>query len=148
MATSFDYCIQEAKESFNDTFVAVSNSRLCGILTLFKDAGKNVDFIGISSIPSKSGEKINLAGQTILYQLFKEAENINKWISLKAIHNGPVDVVKKYKELGFTQISASEKYTDMSCNRFKVKEQLAKFRGQISYKSVPEEKVNLEHFLD
>ena len=144
----FNYCIQEAKESFNKTFITISDGIPCGILTLFEDCGKNLEFLGISSIPNQFGKKVNFGGQTLLYQLFKEAEKEGKGIQLQAIHNGPVDVVKKYKDLGFITIGASEKYTDMECNRYKVKEQLNKFKELIVYSPKKGEKTNLEQFLD
>ena len=62
----------------------------------------------------------------------------NKGIYLEAIHNGPIDVVKKYQGLGFVKHGESERYTEMSCNKFKVQEQLQNFAKQISY--FPEEK--------
>ena len=67
---------------------------------------------------------------------------------LNAIHNGPVDVVKKYKSLGFTEITANDGYTAMACNKFKVTEQINNFKRNIEYEEIEPEQVNLEEYLD
>ena len=144
----FNYCIETMKEHCNTVYLALSENNPCGIMVIDKDCKKNIFLHGISAVPRKDGKKTNLAGQTLLYQLFKTGSQESKGIKLEAIHNGPVDVVKKYQDLGFTINSESSNYTEMSCNKYKVEEQLKKFAKQIEYNSSNEEHVNLENLFN
>ncbi len=146
----FEYCIQEAKDPDNYTYVAFSSGTPCAILTYHEDDAKNNYLDGVSAIPDYRGKKTPLAGNTLLYQLFKdsgEAQN-KKGIILEAVHDGPVDVVKLYENLGFTKISADEKYTFMSCNKFKVAKEIDSFKKNIDYEEINEENINLEEYID
>lgn len=146
----FNYCIEGARENYIDSYIAISEGRPCGIMTSFNESAKNYFLDGISSIPNKTGKKINLAGDTLLYQLFLNAKrNKGQNITLKAIHNGPKDVVKKYKSLGFTEIDSDGHYTLMHCNKHKVMSQINKFSEQINYKEAKDDEFcDLEQFLD
>lgn len=146
----FDYCIQEAKEADNLTYIAVSEGVPCGILTYHEESSKNNFLDGISAIPSIYGKKTPLAGDTLLYQLYRDSSlgSSRKGIVLEAVHNGPVDVVKKYEEIGFTPITADENYTKMACNKFKVTEQINNFKRNIDYEEIEPEQVNLEEYID
>ena len=106
----FDYCIQEAKEKENQTYIAISNYTPCASLTYSNDGSKNNYLNGVCSIPNPKGKKVPLAGQTLIYQLFLDSykELDKKGIVLEAIHNGPVNVVQKYEKMGFTKISEIE----------------------------------------
>lgn len=143
-----NYCLEVSKRIYNTTYVAVSENNVCGIMVIDKDYRKHVILDGICAIPNKNGEKTNLAGQTLLYQLFKSSSKEDKGIQLDAIHNGPVDVVKKYKNLGFIINSETANYTEMSCNKHKVREQLNNFEKQINYTPIQEEHVNLEQLIN
>lgn len=145
----FDYCIQEAKENLSQSYIAITNGKPCGILTYRDDGMRNNFLSGVCSIPNPNGKKTPLAGHTLLYQIFKDSseQSPQRGIVLEAIHNGPVDVVKKYEDIGFTQIAEIEDYTVMSCNKFKVTNELKNFEKQIEYESVEPEKVNLESLL-
>ena len=146
----FDYCIQEAKEPDNCTYLAVSEGRPCGILTYHEESSKNNYLDGVCAIPDSKGKKIPLTGRSLLYQLFKDSsgQKEKKGIILDAIHDGPIDVVQMYEGLNFTPIAANDKYTIMSCNKFKVAKEIDNFKRNIEYHDDYVEHVNLEEILD
>lgn len=145
-----DYCVKISKLTCNKSYVAITDNRPCCIMSTCKYQDSNKLFLdGICAIPNADGKKTNLGGQTLLYQLFLDAiSDKTKGVELEAIHNGPVDVVKKYQELGFTTNNSSEDYTNMTCNKFKVEEQLKKFASQIDYTPVEEEYIKLEDIIN
>ena len=146
----FDFCIQEARNPDNETYIAVSNKKPCAILTYHRQKTKNNYLDGVCAIPDEEGEKTPLAGRTLIYQLFKDSNQSNdkRGIVLEAIHNGPVNVIDKYEKLGFTAISSDGNYTLMTCNKFKVAEELKKFKNEIEYIETDPEKIDSKEFID
>ena len=63
----FDYCLQEAIGSENNTYVAFSEGAPCAILTYHEINSRNNFLDGVSAIPDSSGEKTPLAGNTLIY---------------------------------------------------------------------------------
>lgn len=146
----FNYCLQEAKETFSHSYIAISDNKPCGILTYLEKGNKNNFLSGVCAIPDVYGNKTPLTGVTLLYQMFKDCtiKNAEKGITLEAIHNGPVDVVKKYEKLGFTKNSELKYYTVMSINKFKVQKALNNLQKQIEYIKDEQHSINLDLFLD
>ena len=144
----FDYGIESAKLSDYRTYVAVSRNKPCGFLTFAKD-GNNIILDCICDIPVEKNKRVNYTGSTLFCQLFKAADDLKaKCIELKAVIDGPVNVIKKYKEKGFKETGTQDNYIKMSCNKFKIREQLMELLSQISYKSVKKsEEVNLNDLI-
>jgi hypothetical protein len=146
----FNYCIQEAKETGSHTYIAISDNKPCRILSYLEKGNKNNFLSGVCAIPDVYGNKTPLTGLTLLFQMFKDCtiKNAEKGIILEAIHNGPVDVLKKYEELGFTKNTELKDYTVMSSNKFKIKEALHKLQKQIEYIEEKQQAIDLDLFLD
>ena len=144
----FNYCIAQAEDIDHTSYVAVSENKPCGILTYVDGVKYFLD--GICAVPNEFGKKANLVGKTLFYQIFKDAqENEAKGIDLKAINDGPFDVVDKYEKLGFKQeYCPSDEYTKMHCNKHKIATQLRELPFEIDYIETEPEKVNLNYFLD
>lgn len=144
----FAYCVAMAQDFDHTSYVAVSDNKPCGILTFIKDRSFYLD--GICAVPTEVGQKVNLTGKTLFYQIFKDAqEDDAKEIVLKAINDGPFDVVDKYEKLGFKrEYSADDEYTVMHCNKHKIATQLRELPFEIDYYEADTEKVNLNEFLD
>lgn len=144
----FDYSISKALDNENTTYIAINKNKPCGILTFFKDSISFLD--GVCSIPIGYNQKVPFVGQTLIYQMFKDVEcSRSKAIKLKAVNDGPFNVVKKYEKLGFKQEFNKEvDYTEMSCNKHKIAHQLKELPFIIKYDKCEQEKVNLNKFLD
>ena len=144
----FNYCISQAEDFDHTSYVAVSENKPCGILTFVEDATYFLD--GICAVPNELGKKANLVGKTLFYQVFKDANKDDaKGIDLKAINDGPFDVVEKYEKLGFKREHCpTDEYTKMHCNKHKIATQLHELPFEIDYIEAEPEKVNLNYFLD
>lgn len=144
----FNYCISQAEDIDHTSYVAISDNKPCGILTFIEDSTYYLD--GICSVPNELGKKVNLVGKTLFYQIFKNAHEDNaKGIDLKAINDGPFDVVDKYEKLGFKREHCpTDEYTKMHCNKHRMAAELKEFPFEIDYEEVEPEKVNLNQFLD
>ncbi len=143
----FNYCISKASELGNTTYLAFHKDMPCGILTYGCD-GNKILFDGVCSIP-QGNKKVPFTGQTLIYQLFKDASDKKaKTIELKAVTDGPFDVVSKYEELGFKADPTSGYYTNMRCNKYNISEQLKIFQSGIIYQNCNPQKINLEPYID
>ncbi len=144
----FNYCISQAEDIDHTSYVAISENKPCGILTFVEDNTYFLD--GICSVPNEFGKKVNLVGKTLFYQVFKDAKADDaKGIDLKAINDGPFDVVGKYEKLGFKREHCpNDEYTKMHCNKHKIATQLHELPYEIDYVESEPEKVNLNNFLD
>lgn len=144
----FVYCIENAKENTNTTYIALRNNKTCGIMTYSYD-GCSLFLNGICSIPDKNGKRAPFCGQTLFYQLFKDAqEDGAKSIKLDAVQDGPFDVVSKYEKLGFKKDPTTIPYTRMICGKYKIKEQLKELPFLVDYSKSSPERTNLEFSLD
>lgn len=144
----FDYTIEAAQNPDNQSIIAFSDNKPCGILSFF-DEVSSLFLDAVCAIPQHGGKKVNLGGTTLIYQLFKFAENYKvKNITLSAVTDGPFDVISKYKKLGFKDLGMEGDYVKMSCSQFKIKEKLKELSSIIDYKSVNNpEKINLEDLV-
>lgn len=145
----FNYSVDRAFNRDNTTYIAIHDNKPCGIMTFEENSVMLLD--GICTIPTEVNNKVPGVGKTLFYQLFKDTKEADaKGIVLVAVLDGPFDVVKKYEALGFLQDIPSEveDYSSMTCNKYKVLEQLKKLSAQIEYNKCNEEKVNLNQFLD
>lgn len=143
----FNYCISKATELGNTTYLAFHKDKPCGILTYGCD-GNKILFDGVCSIP-QANKKVPFTGQTLIYQLFKDASDKKaKTIELKAVADGPFDVVSKYKDLGFKADPTSGYYTNMRCNKYNIPEQLKRLQSEIVYQNCNHQKINLEPYID
>ena len=144
----FNYCINQAEDINHTSYIAVSDEKPCGILTFVENMTYFLD--GICAVPNKYGKKTNLVGKTLFYQIFKDAqESRAKGIDLKAINDGPFDVVEKYEALGFKkEYCPTDEYTKMHCNKHKIATQLHELPFDIDYTETEPEKVNLNSFLN
>ena len=126
----FNYAVESAQNSDSRAYLAVSNSRPCGILSFFDDI-KSFYLDAICDIPQPNGKRVNYTGSTLFYQMFKLAEELKiKLIKLSAVIDGPIDV-----------------YVKMSCNKYEIKEQLKKLSSNIQYKTLNSENKNLEDLI-
>ena len=139
----FNYCIDTAVANENTTYLAFWGKYPCGIMTYQDESPIILD--GICSIPVEKDKKLPFVGKALFYQIFKDAiEADAKGIKLKAVTDGPYDVIKKYEKLGFKkEYTDTAEYVDMSCNKHKVKEQLKEFPFEVDYWECDGEKVNL-----
>ena len=143
----FNYAVESAQNSDSRAYLAMSNSRPCGILSFFDDI-KSFYLDAICDIPQPNGKRVNYTGSTLFYQMFKLAEELKiKLIKLSAVIDGPIDVVSKYKEKGFKEIGMDDEYVKMSCNKYEIKEQLKKLSSNIQYKTLNSENKNLEDLI-
>lgn len=144
----FNYCIEKSKENDNITYVTLSNNKPCGIMTYSYD-GYSLYLNGICSIPDRNGNKTPFCGQTLFYQLFKDAqEDGAKSIKLDAVQDGPFDVISKYEKLGFKKDPTTIPYTRMICGKYKIKEQLKELPFLVNYSKSSPERTNLEFSLN
>lgn len=143
-----NYCVNCALDPEHTTYVAINDGRPSGIISYTYDRC-GIYLSGVCSIPTESGKKVSLGGQTMFLQLFKDALGTDsKNISLSAINNGPFNVVNKYKELGFIEDPTSYPYTKMISNKYKFKEKHDELTNIIDYENCNPEKANLNDFLD
>ena len=147
-----NYCVTRTfKKEDNTTFVAVNQNKICGIMTCAKPENNILDLEGICSIPKRNGKRVPLLGKTLFYYLFKNAKDDGiSGISLKAIKDGPFDLVQKYEGIGFkTCKNADEEYVHMFCNKHKIAEQLNELPFLINFVFKRDNKqTNLLKFLD
>ena len=147
----FDYCMMKAESlGLYTTYVATYKNKICGI-TAYHDSCAPLCIDGICTIPADINRKVPLCGQTLMYQLFRDAKKSNaNGITLDAITDGPFNAVKFYENLGFKK-DISEGifgYVPMSCTKQKVQEQLDKFARYITFMPKEAEKTDLMQFLD
>ena len=144
----FDYAVESAQNPENQSIIAFSDNKPCGILS-FVDEVRTLFLDAVCAFPRSDGKKVNLGGTTLIYQLFKFAESFKvKSVELLAVTDGPFDVISKYKRLGFKDLGMEGDYVKMSCNQFKVKEKLGELSSIIDYKPVKNpENVNLEDLI-
>lgn len=144
----FNYCIEQFKEIESKTYLAVSDSKPCGILTF--SGNKDLHLDGICSIPYQEGKKVPFVGKSLFLQLFKTAnESQTKSIKLEAVTDGPYDVIKKYKDLGFKQNGCSTiGYVEMSSNKYNIAKQETTLSREFEYTRISPLKVDLNRFID
>lgn len=131
----FNYAISRAKSGENETYVAISDAKPCGIVTTCMN-NNEILIDAISDIPQRN-KRINYTGSTLFLQLFKMAENLKaKTLKLFAITDGPFDVITKYKEMGFKDVGMADGYVEMTCNKYNIKKQIDNLSKSISYKPV------------
>ena len=132
----FKYAIESAKDKNNESYLAVSNSAPCGMISFFSQL-KNIYLDAICDIPLKNGRRTNYTGSTLFYQLFKIADDIQaSSINLLAVVDGPFDNVSKYEQKGFKNLGIEDGYVKMSCNKYKIKEQLKKLSFNVQYNQI------------
>ncbi len=142
-----DYCIACAHDPDNKTYVALHDGKPCGIMTYTE--GNSFYLEGLCAIPQEKNKKIPFTGDTLLFQLFKDAPDFGASdIQLKAVTDGPFNVVKKYESRGFKKNPSSVNYTEMRCNKHKIKEQLKEFPFNFDYTPLESEKIKLDDTLD
>ena len=71
----FNYAVESAQDAGSKAYLAVSNSRPCGILSFFDDI-KSFYLDAICDIPQPNGKRVNYTGSTLFYQMFKLAEEL------------------------------------------------------------------------
>lgn len=141
------YCIACAHDPDNKTYVALHDGKPCGIMTYTE--GNSFYLEGLCAIPQEKNKKVPFTGDTLLFQLFRDAFNFGASdIKLKAVTDGPFDVVKKYEARGFKKNPASQIYTEMRCNKHKIKEQLEEYPFTLDYTELEPEKIKLDDTLD
>ncbi len=145
----FHYCVEEVKDGFNQSYVALSGNRPCGIVTYYADSTSSY-LDGVCKIPTPD-KKVYLAGQSLILKFFKSAlEENSKTVKLDAVKDGPIDVISLYEKLGFKKVfnNTTDNYQPMEMNKFKLKEQVKKLEELITYKEEkhPQE-VNLCEFI-
>lgn len=146
----FNYTLNKAELRENISYAAVHDGKICGMITYHNDIPP-LYLDGICTIPVKKNKKVPFSGQTLMYQLFRDASFLkSKEIFLDAITDGPFDVVKLYERLGFRKDYSDRNfgYVPMSCTAQKIQEQLKNFSKYIEYNDVKLEKINLMEFLD
>ncbi len=132
----FDYTLESLKNSNNKSIIAISDNKPCALLSFFQEL-KTVVLDAVCALPAKNGKKVNLGGTTLIYQLFKYAQDLKaKNIKLQAVTDGPFDVISKYKNLGFKDLGMEGDYVEMSCNKYKIEEKLTELSSIIDYKAV------------
>ena len=144
-----NYCLDVAYgSSENVSYVAINNNKPCGIMTYFEDSTFFLD--GICAIPDENGKKVPNIGKSLFYQLFLDAKKYGaKGIKLDAITDGPVNVIEKYKQLGFKDDHIFNKgYVQMSCNKHRINDQLKELPFEIDYIESIAEKTDLRSFLN
>ena len=139
----FHYCIEQMKGRENESFVAVSGKKPCGIFTYFTEP--NLSYLdAVCKIPA-SDEVVHLTGKSMILSFLKSAEKANsKTVALNAVKDGPVDVISLYEKLGFKKTYRAVDdgvYQPMEMNKFKLKEQIKKLESVIDYQ---EEKTSQE----
>lgn len=143
-----EYAVYNALDKNNITYIETLNNKPCGIITFFPDRITELDCI--CTWPIEIGKKVQLAGKTLFYQMFKDFEKIKggKKIKLEAITNGPYDTVHKYENLGFIQTATRKTKVEMETTTPKIKETLKKLERTLQYEPAEKEKVNLILELD
>ena len=129
----FRYCIFKATEKRNTSFIAMSDNKPCGIICYAKD--KIMNLLGICSIPTDIEKRTPFVGKALFYQAFNDAiESNSTSLQIEAVNDSPIDVVKKYTDLGFKTISSEGRYTQMNINIQKVKEAIKELKTLIKFK--------------
>ena len=129
----FNYCIDGALYNERVSYVAVSEGKVCGIMTY--SGGSTMLWDGVCSIPIRENQKVPLVGTTLFYMAFRDAKaaDVNK-IDLKAVVDGPYDVASKYEKFGFKHMYTGDgQYDEMSCGRHNIKDQLHRLKHKIVY---------------
>lgn len=143
----FNYAISRAKDKENETYLAISDSKPCGIVTTWQD-NNEMCIDAISDIPL-CNKRVNFTGSTLFLQAFKLADNLKvKTLRLFAVTDGPFDVISKYKEKGFKEVGMEDGYVEMTCNKYNVKKQIDALSKSISYKPVRNaDEINLDELI-
>lgn len=143
----FQYCVACAHDPDNRTYVAMHNNKPCGIMVYVPSNSLYLE--GLCSIPQEPNKKIPFVGDTLLYQLFTDAKiSESAEIRLKAVTDGPFDVVKKYEARGFKKDPTTVPYSEMCCNKYKIKEQLNDNFSHLKYESLDPETAFLDDTVD
>lgn len=142
----FQYCIEEIKEGNNQNFVAIAESRPCGLLTYY--ANEALAYLdGVCKIPKKKSDNVRLIGQSLILKFLKSAsKEKSQKISLDAVKDGPIDVISIYEKLGFKKIYriCNNEYQPMEMSKYQLKESINKLEKLIDYtESQSLEEVNL-----
>lgn len=143
------YAVNHAYNKDNITYLETYNDKPCGIITF--RLGKNLSILDcITTFPVEIGKKVQLAGKTLFYQVFKDFLGAkSKKLELEAITNGPFDTIKKYEELGLKKTSkVYPTKTVMDTNATKIKETLKKLDSIIDYEEIEPQKVNLLDIME
>lgn len=128
-----ELAVQEALKPSNDSYIAASGEKACGIIT-FSEGRKRYMLNCICTWPIKTGEKVKMAGKSLFYQLFKIFnKNNGDRIELCAITNGPYDTVSKYKKLGFKEFASGKNKIYMQTNKYNVKSTLGQLGQLMDY---------------
>lgn len=131
----FNYTISRARDKENETYLAVSDAKPCGIITFWKH-NNEMCIDAISDIP-RDESRVNFTGSTLFLQVFKLAEDLKvRILRLFAVTDGPFDVISKYKEKGFKDVGMKDGYVEMTCNKYNIKKQIDILSKSISYKPV------------
>ena len=146
----FEYSINSAADGDFTGYIAVQDNKPCGIISYLNNGKNNIFIDGVCSVPVDTNKKIPLAGTTLIYQAFKDAqEKGSEEIVLDAVNNGPFNIIEKYKTLGFKINSVGDKYTNMRCKKYQRDEQLKNLEKIIDYESCSsEENIDLCQFID
>ena len=144
----FDYGIESAQMPHFKTFLAINDNKPCSFMVI-ENNNNRIGLDCICNIPVSISKFAKGAGKSLLTHLFKYSEENNaKSIDLFAVTNGPFNVIEKYKKLGFLELGWSDKYIQMSCNKYKIKEQLKELLSQTCYKPIKNsENIDLDYFL-
>lgn len=143
----FKYCISEGQNPFKKALIAVNEGKICGISTYYTDNNMYID--GLCSIPTKLNTKVNLVGKTFFYILFNKAQNDRiKSIDLDAVLDSPINLVKKYSELGFKDYGYQNGYERMRCHKHSIWEQIKLLGQEIKCEYVQDKtNYNLSEYL-
>ncbi len=143
-----EYAVDTAQIPENTTYLETIGNKPCGIITFFMDKTAKLDCICTWGV--ETGKKVQLAGKTLFYQLFRDFQDFKgRKLELEAITNGPTDTIKKYSELGFKKTSrVYPTKTIMEANEHAVKQAYARLQDLIPYETVEPQKINLARELD
>ena len=148
----YAYCLDKAELRGNTTYVAVHDNKICGIMTYHNDIPP-LYLDGVCTIPVEPDKKVPFCGQTLMYQLFRDAKHFkSKGIVLDGVTDGPFNVIKLYERLGFRKdfSDRADGYVPMSCTIQKMYEQLEKFKKFIDYTPIEtneEERTDMMQFI-
>ena len=144
----FNYCVTQAMEYSDNTYLTICNHKPCGIMTYYNN-GNGLYLDGICSIPIEKNQKVPNIGKSLFCQLFRDAKQCRaKNITLSAVQDGPFDVVKKYENMGFKKDITTYPYTDMKCNKYSIAEQNVKLQKETHYTTCDEVVVNLKDVIN
>ena len=144
-----NYTLNKAELRENISYAAVHDGKICGMITYHNNMAP-LYLDGVCSIPTGKNEKIPLCGQTLMYQLFKDAKFFkSSGIILDAITDGPFDAIKLYERIGFRKDYPDGTFgcIPMTCTIQKLHEQLKNFSKYIEYNYVKPQKTDMMQFI-